>query len=233
MTKKISAMLVAVAALVGAGSAQAQDPGGDGNRYTLPRYYAGEVSAARAYLENEARDAVIVDVRTVEEYEAGHPAGAWNIPYPHAHLRPGNPAYVGIDPKTFFDAVAAEFPDRDTPIMTLCRTGHRSVLAANILANPGMYIPGYEDVPGYTYARNIWEGFVGNTKTDANGNGPLDLNNDGVIGSEDLDGWSNYQQLPYSTQLWGNRIYRPLEDLYVGEIRADKSAGGGRSFGHD
>ena len=44
------------------------------------------------------------------------------------------------------------FPDKkNTHILTLCRTGYRSVQAANLLTAAG-----YKQVP------NIWEGFVGN-----------------------------------------------------------------------
>ena len=53
----------------------------------------------------------------------------------------------------YVNDVLAKFPDRSTPILTMCRTGYRSVLAANLLADAG-----------YTNVRNIWQGFVGNTK---------------------------------------------------------------------
>lgn len=208
-----------------------------GNRYNLPRDYKSEVSSAEAYVrtnvEHEYRDrddtdnhgdsdktkTVIIDVRTVEEYTAGHPRKSYNIPFPHIQSRPNRDNYIGQNPKDFYDYVAATFPDRDTPILTLCRTGYRSVLAANILANPSAWVPEYAgmDMPGYTNVRNIWEGFVGNPKTytDLDDNSfQLDVNNDGLITDADRDGWSNYQGLPYSLKLKKKRLYLPYLDLY-------------------
>lgn len=208
-----------------------------GNRYNLPRDYTSEVSSAEAYLltngahEYKDRDdedntshhnrkkTVIFDVRTVEEYVAGHPRKSYNIPFPHIQSRPNKTDYIGQNPKDFYDYVAAKFPDRDTPILTLCRTGYRSVLAANILANPSAWVPEYEgmDMPGYTNVRNIWEGFVGNHKTYTDLDDEtflLDLNNDGQITDADRDGWSNYQGLPYSLKLKKKRLYLPYLDLY-------------------
>jgi len=208
-----------------------------GNRYNLPRDYKSEVSSAESYVltnvEHEYKDrddndhhgdrdkakTVIIDVRTVEEYVAGHPRKSHNIPFPHIQSRPNRPDYIGQNPKDFYDYVAAHFPNRDAPILTLCRTGFRSVLAANILANPSVWVPEYAgmDMPAYTNVRNIWEGFVGNHKTytDVDGNDfSMDVNNDGEITDADRDGWSNYQGLPISLKLKKKRLYLPYLDLY-------------------
>lgn len=185
----------------------------DGNRYDLPRNYHSEVSAAKAYIltnhnrgnvgKSDFANSVIIDVRTVEEYGAGHPPKSANIPFPHIHARPNKPNYIGQDPVQFVSDVIAAYPDRNTPILTLCRTGYRSVLAANLLADAG-----------YTNVRNIWQGFVGRTKVDTAGN-ILDLDNNGVDGDAgDLDGWSGYQELPISTKLLPQLIYAPYEYLY-------------------
>ena len=186
----------------------------EGNRYDLPRNYHSEVSAAKAYIlsnhdrgnvgKSDFANAVIIDVRTVEEYGAGHPPKSQNIPFPHIHSRPNHPdIYIPQLPEQFVNDVLADFPDTNTPILTLCRTGYRSVLAANLLADAG-----------YTNVRNIWQGFVGRTKEDTAGN-TLDLNNDGVDGDAgDLDGWSGYQELPISTKLLPQLIYTPYEYLY-------------------
>lgn len=185
----------------------------EGNRYDLPRNYHSEVSAAKAYIltnhdqgnvgKSEFANAVIIDVRTVEEYGAGHAPKSYNIPFPHIQSRPNNPDYIPQLPAQFVTDVLAAFPDKSTPILTLCRTGYRSVLAANLLADEG-----------YTKVRNIWQGFVGRTKVDTAGN-ILDLNNNGVDGDPgDLDGWSGYQQLPVSTKLLPQLIYTPYEYLY-------------------
>jgi len=186
----------------------------EGNRYDLPRNYHSEVSAAKAYIltnhnqgnvgKSEFANAVIIDVRTVEEYGAGHAPKSSNIPFPHIHSRPNHPdIYIPQDPVQFVNDVLAAYPDTSTPILTMCRTGFRSVLAANLLADAG-----------YTNVRNIWQGFVGRTKVDTAGN-TLDLNNDGVDGDAgDLDGWSGYQELPVDTKLLPKLIYAPYEYLY-------------------
>jgi len=185
----------------------------EGNRYDLPRNYHSEISAAKAYLltnhdmgnvdGSEFANAVIIDVRTVEEYGDGHAPRSYNIPFPHIQSRPNRPDYIAQQPDQFVNDVLAAFPDKNTPLLTMCRTGYRSVLAANLLADAG-----------YTKVRNIWQGFVGNVKTDTAGN-ILDLNNNGEDGDPgDLDGWSGYQELPVDTKLLPQYLYAPYEYLY-------------------
>lgn len=216
--------------LTGGNIAIAGDTSLPANRYDLPRNYESEISAAEAYSnaiadperwgerhghgnQVEGRRPVIVDVRSIPEYVAGHPEGAYNIPYPFivqdcSELTPDG-ACVGPGPKTpqndadFVAAVEQAVPDKNTPIYTLCRTGHRSVLAANLLT-----------ADGYQHVRNIWQGFVGQTKVDFYLNGPLDLNHDGQITDEDRDGWRYYQHLPYSTKLLPQLLYQPYVYLY-------------------
>lgn len=200
------------------------------NRYDLPRNYHSEISAAEAYAsaivdkhgwghkrrhEHEAnnRHPVIIDVRSIPEYAAGHPERSYNIPYPFIYQECeqrradgaciNGGARIPQDDAVFVDAVMAAVPDKDTPIYTLCRTGHRSVLAANLLT-----------AAGYTQVRNIWQGFVGQTKVDYYGNAPLDLNHDGEITDADKDGWRYYQGLPYETKLRSRLLYQPYIYYY-------------------
>ena len=198
--------------LLFSGLAKAECTDGNGNRYDLPRCYHSEISSAQAYLftsidrghnsDQEFAGAVLIDVRAINEYVAGHPNGAWNIPYPRIYRDGINPDILQ-DPDVFVAAVEELFPDSETPILTLCRTGFRSVLAANLLAEAG-----------YVNVRNIWEGFVGNHKTDVNEN-VLDLNNDGVVDDADRDGWANFQGLPWTTELVPIKLlYTPYIDLY-------------------
>ncbi|WP_162181075.1 rhodanese-like domain-containing protein [Solemya velum gill symbiont] len=136
----------------------------EGSRYDLPRSYNSEISSAGEFLEMQT-GTVLIDVRRLREYRAGHPINpnglannqeAYNVPFPHIV------GYGDQDPQFFFDAVVAVITglggDENTPITTLCRTGFRSVLAANILTDPGAH-----GVTGtaFTNVRNIWEGFVG------------------------------------------------------------------------
>jgi rhodanese-related sulfurtransferase len=204
----------------------------DGNRYGLDRHYKSEISPAKAYLlTNNDRDnrngryensyghgennkAIIIDVRSVEEYVGGHPPGSYSIPFPHVHNRgcasedsPCHDTYIPQAPEDFVAAVNALGLPKDTLIVTMCRTGYRSVLSANLLA-----------ADGYTNVRNMWEGFKGDAKVDTNGN-KVDLNNDGVVDDDnpysgDLDGWANYQELPVSHKLKADHLDPQFMSLY-------------------
>jgi rhodanese-related sulfurtransferase len=102
------------------------------------------------------------------------------------------------------------YPNKDTPIYTLCRTGVRSVGASNLLTDAG-----------YTHVRNIWEGFVGihltalkrqedgSTKVEV-----VDLNHDGNIDDRDKNGWRYHYGLPYVTRLLPQLIYKDMAYLY-------------------
>jgi rhodanese-related sulfurtransferase len=206
------------------------DEDGEGNRYLYDRFYAAEISAADAYLEimkpnkRKYKRAVLIDVRSLEEYAAGHPEKSYNVPYPRV--------CSGCDPQLdqvlydeVYDIVNG---DTDRLIMTLCRTGARSVRAGNILANPSEFgVVG----PAFTNVRNIWEGFVGqpryaydsgNVLLDEDGNPiALDLNNNGVIDEDfadvfverkdanpDKDGWRNFLNLPWTTKIIRKLAYQ-------------------------
>lgn len=186
----------------------------EGNRYDRERNYHSEVSVSEAYVLThfgkgnnlggaDTPNAVLVDVRSIPEYVDGHPDKALNVPYPRIHPTV-DPTLSDEEKATLLvEGVRAAVPDYDTPLLVLCRTGSRSIAASNILTEAG-----------YTQVRNIWEGFVGRTKTDVNGN-ELDLNNNGVVGDTgDLDGWMGYAGLPYSTKLRPTLIYQPYAYLY-------------------
>lgn len=193
----------------------------DGNRYsdTLYRDYHSDISASSAYLSTKDRGhhhdkknkkAIIIDVRTIEEYVGGHPPKAYSIPFPHIFNRQHNPDkgdYIAQAPSDFVSAVNALDLDKDTLIITMCRTGYRSVLAGNLLA-----------AEGYTNVRNMWEGFKGRLKQNLLGE-DLDLDGNGVVdGSDpysgDLDGWANYQGLPVTMKLKHRRLYKPYMSMY-------------------
>ena len=207
-----------VAALMSSISAYAE-----GNRYHLEQHYKSEISPAKSYLvtnfdrghrykkqHGHHQKAILIDVRTIEEYVGGHPPRAYSIPFPHVYNRQRSPAkgdYIAQTEEDFVAAVDAMDLPKDTLIITMCRTGFRSVLAGNLLADAG-----------YTNVRNMWEGFKGKTKLDESGV-DADLNGDGVVdGSDpysgDLDGWANYQELPVSMKLKNNRLYAPYMNMY-------------------
>ncbi|MCU7871237.1 MAG: rhodanese-like domain-containing protein [Candidatus Thiodiazotropha sp. (ex Lucinoma borealis)] len=176
----------------------------DGNRYYLQRYYLEDISAAKAYLgmlgkhqdkdrekhEEKKHDfdkLTIIDVRDATEYRMGHPKKAIHMPYPRIYrecvdnLRTedgacsaGTVYQVRQDPESLFLQIEEKIEDKATPIATLCRTGFRSVLAANILSKPttlcdlkaytgaeyDQCITTYQG-RGYENVSNIWQGFVG------------------------------------------------------------------------
>lgn len=77
------------------------------------------MSEAAEIMEN-GDDYILVDVRTPEEYAAGHIPGAILIPN-----------------QTITEAVAEELPDKDQTILVYCRSGSRSQQAAKKLADLG------------------------------------------------------------------------------------------------
>jgi rhodanese-related sulfurtransferase len=95
--------------------------------------------------------------KAIEEYNGGHPPAAYNVPYPHIYNRQRSDnkpyAYIHQTDEKFVEAVNALGLDRDTLIITMCRTGFRSVGAGNLLADEG-----------YTNVRNMWQGFKGKLK---------------------------------------------------------------------
>lgn len=92
--------------------------------------------------------AIMVDVRThMEHAYVGHPIGAVHIPWKEA---PG----WEINPN-FIEEVAKLVPEKERPILLLCRSGQRSLAAAQAL-----------EQAGYRHLVNIVDGFEG----------PLDAN---------------------------------------------------------
>ncbi|WP_240754680.1 rhodanese-like domain-containing protein [Parasulfuritortus cantonensis] len=242
-------LLAAAIATVLTTTAAADSPP-DGNRYySLPRYYKAEISVSGAYLAMEhSKDftnapgeakPVLIDVRSLREYASGHPEDAYNVPFPTVSGMGGD---APQDPlKLYWEVYRIVGGRMDTPIMTLCRTGHRSVLAGNILANPESD-PATKDrgLQPFTNVRNIWEGFVGQPKyafktgSDALELAPdcptgcrLDLNNDGQLNADaadvysqtkdanpDKDGWRNFAALPWTTQVQPPLAYERDPGLY-------------------
>jgi len=67
----------------------------------------------------QARGVTVLDVRTPQEFEAGHVPGALNIPVDQVAAR------------------SAELGTKDKPVLLYCRTGHRSGIAAAELVKQG------------------------------------------------------------------------------------------------
>ena len=76
-----------------------------------------KISAADAKARMDSGDAIVIlDVRTQEEYDAGHIAGAILVPN-----------------ETIADKQPALLPDLDAEILVYCRSGNRSAQAAKKL----------------------------------------------------------------------------------------------------
>jgi rhodanese-related sulfurtransferase len=83
---------------------------------------------ARDLMEKEGY--LYVDVRSVPEFEAGHPAGAFNVPLLHQSPR-------GMTPNPDFLAVMEKNFPKDAKLVVGCKAGGRSLEAASLLLSKG------------------------------------------------------------------------------------------------
>jgi rhodanese-related sulfurtransferase len=77
---------------------------------------------------------VYVDVRSIPEFERGHPEGAYNVPL--LHMGPS-----GMAPNPDFAAVMEGAFPKDAKLIVGCKMGGRSAQAAQILEGRG-----YQDI---------------------------------------------------------------------------------------
>ncbi len=165
------------------------------------RVYGAEIDALKTLVKDEARickeipaakniDAVaayrmstlkvpIVDVRTVQEYQfVGHVPNAYNIPAFIWGKWDKQKKSFNTEPNPdFVKQFASVFPDKNAPIIIMCRSGHRSGKAIKLLAQAG-----------YTNLYQMWEGFEGIAVSDK------ELP---TFGKKVVDGWKN-RGLPYT-----------------------------------
>lgn len=156
--------------------------------YAPQRHYAGDISAARAYVGSQlplSQRMALLDVRDATEYRLGHPEGARHLPYPRiyqpcqahpsgapeAQIRsddggecrygPIPAAEVRTNAAAFWQAVQAALPYKDAPVAVLCRTGACAAEAANLMARPDLWVNPSLAGQGYSAVCVIHEGFVG------------------------------------------------------------------------
>ena len=104
-----------------------------------------EMSPREAYdLMESDPEYVYLDVRSVPEFEAAHPARAINIPL--MHLTPG----VGMTPNPDFTAIVEANLSGGAKLVVGCKTGGRSARACEIM-----------EQMGYKNVANVRGGFVG------------------------------------------------------------------------
>lgn len=128
--------VIAIAGLLAAGCASKSDTGTDSAKPTASVSVSsnGETTAVESsdavYVSISADEAkslidsesgfIILDARTLDEYAEGHISGAVVIPYDEVA-----------------NCAASELPDKTQLILVYCRSGRRSKLAAQTLAELG------------------------------------------------------------------------------------------------
>ena len=107
---------------------------------------------AKQVLDNHP-DAVLIDVRSRVEFDyVGHPIGAVHVPWKDYPAWEQNPDFVA-DVRAALNASGGDDPAR--PILAICRSGARSMAAAEVLADAG-----------YETLFNVEEGFEGDKDPD-------------------------------------------------------------------
>jgi rhodanese-related sulfurtransferase len=104
------------------------------------------VSPAEAKRLIDEEGYVYVDVRSVPEFEAEHPAGSVNVP-----LMNQGPA--GMTPNPEFVTVMSKAFPKDSKLVVGCKGGGRSLRAANLLAQQG-YTNVIDQRAGFDAARD-------------------------------------------------------------------------------
>ena len=132
----------------------------------------------------------IVDVRTPEEYLfVGHPVMAWKIPVA-AQLYEWDSEKKNFPMKPLADFVSrcTEVAQPDDTLMLMCRSGGRSAIAVNLLAQAG-----------FTHVYNIVDGMEGDLVEDP----------DSVFAGQRLkNGWKN-SGCPWTYKLTPERMVLP------------------------
>ncbi|MBK8171559.1 MAG: rhodanese-like domain-containing protein [Sandaracinaceae bacterium] len=83
---------------------------------------------AHSLIENDGY--VYVDIRSLPEFDAGHPKGAFNVPL--MHMGAG-----GMEPNNDFLSVMQKAFTADQKIIIGCKAGGRSLKAAQLLSAAG------------------------------------------------------------------------------------------------
>ena len=99
--------------LFGCGGAPASQPSGGGAAYR-------QITPDQAHELMQAGEVTVVDVRRADEYEAGHIPGAVLVPQ-----------------ESIGQQMPDALPDADATLLVYCRSGRRSKLAAQQLADLG------------------------------------------------------------------------------------------------
>lgn len=111
MKKILILTLLAAVLLVGCGRADKSNHGAE---------YMNITAEEAKHIMDDTEGYLLLDVRTQEEYDEGHIPGAVVLPHTEVEAR-----------------AEAELPDKEQVILVYCRSGRRSKLAAQALAELG------------------------------------------------------------------------------------------------
>ncbi len=92
-------------------------------------------------LLDDREDVLFLDVRSVQEFEAGHVPGAYNVPLMHM-------ADAGMIPNPSFASEVERAFRKDADIIVSCKAGGRSRAAADVLVKLG-YQRVFDHVGGF------------------------------------------------------------------------------------
>ena len=153
------------------------------------------VTAKEAYAKWQATpDQVkVLDVRTPEEYLfVGHPTMAWKIPVAvQSYVWDAEKKQFPMQLLPDFIARVQTVAKPDDTIMVMCRSGGRSAIACNLLAQAG-----------FQNVYNIIDGMEGDANADS----------DSVARAQPLkDGWKN-SGCPWTKKLTPERMVLPKAD---------------------
>ncbi len=138
-----------------------------------------QIDAVAANQMASSQKAVIVDIRTAQEYQLiGHVPGTCNIPVSFWGKWDDQKKSFGMEPNPdFVKQFSTAFPDKNKAYILMCRSGHRSAKAIKTLQQAG-----------YTNLYDMWDGFEGIAEKDkASPN----------FGKKTVDGWKN-KNLPWT-----------------------------------
>ena len=132
----------------------------------------------------------VIDVRTPEEYLfVGHPTMAWKIPVA-VQIYEWDPEKKNFPMMPLVDFVSrcSEVASPDDTLMLMCRSGGRSAIGVNLLAQAG-----------FKHVYNIVDGMEGDVNADS----------DSVAQAQPLkDGWKN-SGCPWTKKLTPERMVLP------------------------
>ena len=132
-----------------------------------------EITPAKAWeIMQSNPEATLFDVRTSMEFEyVGHPMNAINIPWKEAPAWTINPDFTGQVRKALQLRHGPDKNIESLPLMIICRSGKRSLVAAEELARNG-----------FTEVYNVEQGFEGDR--------------DGAKHRNTINGW-RFHNLPW------------------------------------